>query len=138
MIPVFDSTAFLTLFPQYANIPLANLEMFWVDVDTYATPIINTLVVNKQLIYYFYAEAHFCEMWKRGAGSTGIVEASSQGTVSISTVVDKSNSLIFWNQTQWGQRIAKLIKMRGGFRIIPQQQSNCNILGVGYDTLPSN
>ncbi len=137
MIPTFDSVAFLALFPQYAAIPTATLNMFWVDADTYATPIINTLVSNKQLTYYFYAEAHFCEMWNRGAGSVGIVDNSSQGTVSIGTVVDKSNSLLFWNKTQWGQRIAKLIKMRGGFRIIPQQTDNCNAWGIGYDTLPS-
>lgn len=137
MIPTFDSVAFLALFPQYAAIPTAALNMFWVDADTYATPIISTLVSNKQLTYYFYAEAHFCEMWNRGAGSVGIVDNSSQGTVSIGMVVDKSNSLLFWNQTQWGQRIAKLMKMRGGFRIIPQQADNCNVWGIGYDTLPS-
>lgn len=137
MIPTFDSVEFLTKFPQYSNIPTPTLEMFWIDCDTYATPIVQTLVVAKQLTYYYYAEAHFCELYKRGAGSVGIVESTSQGTVDVSLVVDKSNSLLFWNQTSWGQRIAMLIKMRGGFRIIPAAQNCTNQFGVGYDTIPS-
>ena len=137
MIPSFDYDFFIEAFPQYATISEATLTMFWTDCDTYGTPIIGTLVTAKQSTYYYYAEAHFAELWVRGAGSVGIVESSSQGTVTIGTVVDKSNSLIFWNQTEWGQRIAMLIKMRGGFRIIPQAQTCNNWVFGGYDTLPN-
>ena len=136
-MPIFDPVEFLAKFPQYSDISVPMLEMFWIDCDTYGTPIIKNLVPAKQLTYYYYAEAHFCELWKRGAGSTGIVESSSQGTVDIATVVDTSNALIFWNQTQWGQRIAMLIKMRGGFRIIPDAQKFNKHFGIGYDTIPN-
>ena len=135
MQPNFNYTYFIETFPEYANINQSTLEMFWVDVDTYATPIISKLVTSKQSTYYYYAEAHFAELFVRGPGSVGIVEGSTQGTVTISTVVDKSNSIIFWNQTSWGQRIAQLIKMRGGFRIIQNNQCCNNELGVGYDQL---
>jgi len=135
MQPAFNYTEFIAKFPQYANIPQATLEMFWVDVDTYATPIVSQLVANKQLQYYYYAEAHFAELSVRGVGSVGIVESSTQGTVTIGTVVDKSNALIFWNQTSWGQRIAQLIKMRGGFRIVQNNQCCNNQFGIGYDQL---
>lgn len=125
MIPAFDLATFRASYPQYSAVPDAVLTNLWNDVDTFATPIVNTLVADKQSYYYYVAEAHFAELWVRGPGSVGIVEASSQGTVSIGTVVDKSNSLIFWNQTAWGQRIAVLIKMRGGFKFI-QQNDCCN------------
>lgn len=118
-IPDFDYASFIDQYPMYALAPSeAVLTNLWNEVDVVGTPIISSVVLSKQSYYYYVVLAHLAELWQRGPGATGITSASTQGTVSINFEVDKSPSLFWWNQTTWGQKIALLIKMRGGFTFI--------------------
>lgn len=126
-IPSFNLTTFRTLYPMYTAVPDAVLTNFWTAVDTVGTPIVGTLAEAKQSYYYYLIEAHFAELWQRGPGANGIVNSSTQGTVSIGFEVDKANSFIWWNQTSWGAQIVQLIKMRGGFTFIYGGPNYCDI-----------
>ncbi len=117
-IPIFDIVKFRAQYPMYFTISDATLEGLWIEVDTVGTPIISTLVLDKQEHYYYVVEAHLAELFQRGAGINGIINSATQGTVTATATVDNSNSLIWWNQTTWGAKIAQLIKMRGGFTFI--------------------
>lgn len=117
-IPTFDITTFRTQYPMYSGISDAILTDLWTEVDTVGTPIVGALVDGKQSYYYYVVEAHLAELWQRGPGVNGITSASNQDFVTVTFEVDKSNSLIWWNQTSWGAKIAQLIKMYGGFNFI--------------------
>ncbi len=117
-IPIFDIVKFRSQYPMYFSISDATLEGLWIEVDTVGTPIISTLVIDKQEHYYYVVEAHLAELFQRGTGINGIINSATQGTVTATATVDNSNSLIWWNQTTWGAKIAQLIKMRGGFTFI--------------------
>jgi len=117
-IPDFNIATFRDTYQMYYAIPDAILENLWQEVDVVGTPIIKKVVLTKQEYYYYVVEAHLAELWQRGPGSTGVTSASSQDSVSVTFEIDKSPSLIFWNQTAWGQKIALLIKMLGGFKFI--------------------
>lgn len=119
MIPSFDYTLFITNYPMYATSPSqAILTNLWNEVAVVGSPIISIVATSAQSYYYYLVEAHLAELWNRGPGANGITSSSTQGTVSVGFEVDKSNSLIWWNQTEWGAKIAQLIKMRGGFNFI--------------------
>ena len=117
-IPIFDIVKFRSQYPMYFSISDATLEGLWIEVDTVGTPIISTLVIDKQEHYYYVVEAHLAELFQRGSGINGIINSATQGTVTATATVDNSNSLIWWNQTTWGAKIAQLIKMHGGFTFI--------------------
>lgn len=118
-IPSFVYATFITQYPMYAVNPTqAILTNLWNEVDTIGTPIISTLIQAKQEYYYYVVEAHLAELWLRGPGANGITSASQQDSVTVTFEIDKANSLLFWNQTSWGAKIAQLIKMRGGFTFI--------------------
>ena len=117
-IPAFNITLFRTQYPMYASISDAILANLWIEVDEVGTPIVSTLPFDKQEHYYYLVEAHLAELWDRGPGANGIVTEAEQGTVKAALFVDESNSLIWWNQTAWGAKIAYIIKMRGGFNSV--------------------
>ena len=116
MIPTFDYATFIAEYPMYATYPPeAVLTNLWIEVDAIGTPIVRTLVQNKQSYYYYVIEAHLAELWKRGPGANGVTQSSNQDSVAVTFQLDASNSLQYWNQTAWGAKIAHLIKMRGSF-----------------------
>lgn len=118
-ISSFDYSTFITQYPMYSTNPSqAILTNLWNEVDVVGTPIITNVVPGKQSYYYYLVEAHLAELWNRGPGANGVTSASSQDSVSINFEIDKSNSLLWWNQTGWGAKIALLIKMRGSFTFI--------------------
>jgi hypothetical protein len=117
-IPVFDVNYFKEIYPMFATMSDVILENLWEEVDVVGSPIISSVVDSKQSYYYYVVEAHLAELWNRGAGVTGIVSASTQGSVSVTLEVDKSSPFLFWNQTSFGQKIVQLMKMRGGLKFI--------------------
>ncbi len=118
-IPSFDYATFIAQYPMYSTSPSqAVLTNLWTQVNVVGTPIIGCVPDASQSYYYYLVLAHLAELWLRGPGAVGIVSSSTQGTVSIGLEVPKSQGLIWWNQTQWGQQIAQIIMMRGGFTFI--------------------
>lgn len=117
-IPNFDINYFRESYPMYSDISDTILTNLWTEVDVFGTPIISYLKPDKQTYYYYVVEAHLAELWKRGPGTNGIINSSTQGTVSASFTVEQTGSILWWNQTSWGAKIATLIKMLGGFRFI--------------------
>ena len=123
-IPAFDIDYFRQFYPMYASISDDILTNLWTGADVFGTPIISYQpTADKQRYFYYVVEAHLAELYLRGPGATGITSSTSQGSVSIAFEVDKSNSLLFWNQTSWGMQIAYLMKKHGGFALIP---GRCN------------
>lgn len=110
---------------MYASIPDNILENFWIWADILGTPIISwQRTETKRTSLYYLVLAHLCELYKRGPGAVGMITTATEGTTTVGFEVNKSNSLIFWNQTSWGMIIALLMKRRGGFQFIPGRVRN--------------
>lgn len=118
-VPVWDITTFRARYTMFSSISDAVLNDLWIEAVDFGKPIISRLNDDAtQQHYYYVVEAHLAELERRG-GINGVLNSSTQGTVSAGFEVDKSNSLLWWNQTRWGAKIAQLIKSFGGFRFIP-------------------
>lgn len=113
VLVIADWRARYTMYDSVSDLVLNDL---WIEAITFGKPIILRLTSN-QLHYYYVMLAHLAELEIRRAN--GVLSSSSQGTVTVALEVDKSNIYLWYNQTQWGAKIAQLMKAFGGFRFIP-------------------
>ena len=119
MIPAFDYPTFIAQYPMYATAPTqAILTNLWNEVDAVGTPLIKILQPQFRDYYYYVVLAHLAELWQKGPLVNGVTTSANQDSAVVGLEVDKSNSLIWWNQTGWGAKIAQLIKSRGGFMFV--------------------
>ena len=104
-------------YTMYASTPDIVLNDLWIETITFGQPIVSRLRVDTiQLHYYYVMLAHLVELEIRRAN--GVLSSSTQGTVTVALEVDKSNIYLWYNQTQWGAKIAQLMKSYVGFRFI--------------------
>ena len=113
--PVLVIADWRARYSMYNNVSDLVLNNLWIEAIIFGKPIISK-IINNQLHYYYIMLAHLTELEIREAN--GVSSSGLQGSVTVKLEIDKSNIYLWYNQTQWGAKIAQLMKRFGGFRFI--------------------
>jgi hypothetical protein len=130
--PQLNYQAFITQYPQFAEISEPIMNQLYIQIQPMAQPIIGLLrdTVNQQPQYVNVALAHICDVTITQQPGR-LTTANTQSITANIDLDDKNFMASWWQQTQFGQQIWQILRtwrmFNGGARFYGGY--NPNIMG---------
>lgn len=111
-IITFDSTDFITAYPEFATMSEPQLQNYFdiatVILSNRVGAVVCCPVKLKRMLYLL--TAHIAFLFNRGAGSVGTMTSATEGSVSVGFSMPQNLNNAWFNQSQYGQLFWQLAK----------------------------
>lgn len=120
-IVTFDYAEFIAAYPEFADMPEAQLQNYFDIATGILSNRIGIVVCDKEKLkrMLYLLTAHSAFLFNRGAGTVGALSSATEGSVSVGFAVPQNLINAWFNQSQYGQLFWQLSKPYMTGRYIP-------------------